>query len=365
MGVQIGREIARGVVELGHDPIMDVGDQPLADLVEHALFELLAHFFPIDRQLAHMGDRNQRVERAHPFGRHGRIGHAGVVEIDREIGRQHAAAIDIVKQPLIARAEQDHVVRNAGPGALQAKMHHEQAWRKALARQALGVILAPLGLAEKVLVAVHDVGIAGDRVEPLLEARFRLHLGRAGAERVDALHRIVEPDGAAQSFEMRYHRGDQPIGAALGPPYAAILFQLVDQGVDRAGLHRIAADQQRVEAERFAQLLVFDEMRYHRIDAAPRLLLRERGRGLQHGFEIEEGDMAQLDVAFLVHACAIFEEALISRDVGGIDLGNLVEQIVLVVRIIEQRPIGPLQAIEGHYGHELDILGHVVAGQRP
>ena len=75
--------------------------------------------------------------------------------------------------------------------------------------------------------------------------------------------------------------------------------------------------------------------------------------------------MAQLDVAFLVHACAIFEEALISRDVGGIDLGNLVEQIVLVVRIIEQRPIGPLQAIEGHYGHELDILGHVVAGQRP
>ena len=125
MGVQIGREISRGVVELGHDPIMDVGDQPLADLVEHALFELLAHFFPIDRQLAHMGDRNQRVERAHPFGRHGRIGHAGVVEIDREIGRQHAAAIDIVKQPLIARAEQDHVVRNARPGAFQAEMHHE------------------------------------------------------------------------------------------------------------------------------------------------------------------------------------------------------------------------------------------------
>ena len=75
--------------------------------------------------------------------------------------------------------------------------------------------------------------------------------------------------------------------------------------------------------------------------------------------------MAQLDVAFLVDARAVFEEALVSGDVGGIDLGDLVEQIVLVVRIIEQRPVGPLQAIEWHDGDELDILGHVVARKRP
>ena len=152
-------------------------------------------------------------------------------------------------------------------------MDDEQAGRKALARQALGVIRAALGLAQKILVAVHDIGIAGDRVEALLEAGSGLDLGRAGAERVDAFHRVVQPDRAAQALEMGDHRRDQPVGAALRPPHAAILFQLVDQGVDRAGLHRIAADQQGVEAEGFAQLLVLDEMRHHRIDAAPGLFL--------------------------------------------------------------------------------------------
>ena len=37
VGAEIEREIARGVVELGDDAVVDVGDQAPADLVENAL----------------------------------------------------------------------------------------------------------------------------------------------------------------------------------------------------------------------------------------------------------------------------------------------------------------------------------------
>src|SRR3546814_13837129 len=68
--------------------------------------------------------------------------------------------------------------------------------------------------------------------------------------------RIGEAQRAAQPLEMRRHRLDEAVGAALREPDAAVLLQLVDQGVDGAGLHRIAAEQQRVEGERLAALLI-------------------------------------------------------------------------------------------------------------
>ena len=69
---------------------------------------------------------------------------------------------------------------------------------------------------------------------------------------------------------------DQRVGAALGEPDAAVALQLVDQGVDRAGRHRIAADEQGVEGQRLAQLLVLHIARDDRIDRAPGLVAGER-----------------------------------------------------------------------------------------
>ena len=42
--------------------------------------------------------------------------------------------------------------------------------------------------------------------------------------------------------------------------------------------------------------------------------------------------MAQLDVAFLVNAFGIFEEALVSRHIAGIEFGNPAEELFLVVK---------------------------------
>ena len=164
---------------------------------------------------------------------------------------------------------------------------------------------------------------------------------------------------------MAHHAGDQPVGAALGPPHAAIHLQLVDQRVDARRLHRVAADQQRVEAQRLAQLLVLDEAGDHRIDAAIGLLLGERGRSLEHRFEIEEGHRAQLDVAFLVNPGGVFEEALVAFDVLGVELRDLREQLFMVVRIVEIRAVRPVEAVERLDRDQLDILRDVVARECP
>ena len=370
MRVQVGGEVGRGVVELGHDPVVDIGNQPAADFVQDRLFQPRAGLVPVDRHLAHMGDRHQRVEGALALWGHRGIGDARVVQIDGEILRQHAVGIDIVQQAFVARAEQDHMVRDARPGAFQPEMHDEQARAERLAAQRFRVGLAALAGAQQVAIGMHDVGIAGDRVEILAPAALRLdRLGPFRAARfldMDLHHRVAQADGAAQPLEMANHAGDQAVGAAARPPHAAILLQLVNQRVDGAGLHRIAADQQGVEAQRLAQLLALHVFADDRIDAAPRLLFRQRGGGLDHAFEVQERHRAQLQIAFFVTALGIFQEALVALPVARLRLPlDLVAKLLLVVGVIEIGAVGPVEAVEGMDLHQLHVLRHVVPGQLP
>ena len=164
---------------------------------------------------------------------------------------------------------------------------------------------------------------------------------------------------------MAHHPCDQPVGAAARPPHAAILLELVDQRVDRRGVHRITAHQQRMEAEGFAQLGVLDIARDHRVDTPPRLLLDQGRSGLQHRLEIEERLGAKLEIAFLVHPRRIFEEAGIAGDVRRVQLGDFRVELFLVVRIFEVGAVGPVEAVERHDLHQLDIFRNVVTGERP
>ena len=126
MGVEVGSEILRCIVKAGDDPVMDIGDQPLADFVENAFLVDGAHDLPVDRQLALMRNRGEHVECAVSLGRHFRIGDGRMMQIEREIARQHAIVVDIFQQAFVARPEQDHVVRDAWPASLHAEMDDEQ-----------------------------------------------------------------------------------------------------------------------------------------------------------------------------------------------------------------------------------------------
>src|SRR3546814_19186213 len=74
--------------------------------------------------------------------RHRRIGDGRVVQVEREILRQHAMIVNVGQQPLIARAEQDHMVRYARPASPDAEMQYEQAGRPAFAGELFRLFLA-------------------------------------------------------------------------------------------------------------------------------------------------------------------------------------------------------------------------------
>ena len=244
-------------------------------------------------------------------------------------------------------------------------MDDEQRRREALAREAPRRARATAAPLEQVAIGVDDIGVGRDRIRLSPPAARGDHPRRAIAERRDLRHRIAEPQRAADRLEMLHHARDQPVGAAHREPDAAVLFQFVDERVDRARRHRVAADEQGVERERLAQHRILDVGRNDRVDRSPRLIARERRRRLQHRCEIEEGDVAELLVALTVDAGGIFEEAPVAVDIGGLEPGDALHQRALVVRIIERRAVGPIEAVEGRHRHQIDVVGDVAARERP
>src|SRR3546814_15883738 len=72
--------------------------------------------------------------------------------------------VNVGQQPLIARAEQDHMVRYARPASPDAEMQHEQAGRPAFAGELFRLFLATRMMADQVAIAVHQIGVGGDGV---------------------------------------------------------------------------------------------------------------------------------------------------------------------------------------------------------
>ncbi len=189
--------------------------------------------------------------------------------------------------------------------------------------------------------------------------------GDGRAFRADRLDAVAHHHRAAEVLEQLDHALDQRAGAAAREPHAPLLLERVDQRVDRAGLERVAADEQRVEAERLAQLRVLDVAADHRIDRAERLVAHQLRGGLHHRPEVEERLVTELLIAFAEDVLAIVEEALVPGDVLrvlGLDLG---EQRLVVVRIVEDIAVLPHQPVEGRDGEQLDIIGQLAARQRP
>ncbi len=365
MRVEIARKVLRRVREFGHDPLVNIGDQPPPDFIENPLFEDRPDLVPIDREFAEMRHRREHVEGRMPLGRERRIGHGRVVEIEREILGQHAVIVNIGHQPLIARPEQDHVVRNPRPIALDPEMHDEQRRRIAFAHQCLAGALRTARGFQQIAIDVHHVAIARDHVGILVPSARGRHAGRAVAHRCDVDHRVVQPQHAAEALELRDHAGNQPVGPAHREPHAAVFLQLVDQRVDRACGHRVAADQQRMERQRLAQMLVLHVRTDDRINRAPRLIFEQPGCCLDHRRKVEKGDMAELAIALFIHARRIIEELGIARHILGVELGDFGAERGFVVRIIERNPVGPIEPVERHHRHQRDVIGHVAPGQRP
>src|SRR3546814_20206437 len=72
-------------------------------------------------------------------------------------------------------------------------------------------------------------------------------------------------------------------------PNAAVTLNLVKERVNRARGHRIAADEQRMKAQRLAKLLMLYEAGNDGINRTPRLIAGQAGACAHHCSEIQEG----------------------------------------------------------------------------
>ena len=98
----------------------------------------------------------------------------------------------------------------------------------------------------------------------------------------DLRHFAVEMDVAALALHQLRHGPDQCAGSADRKMHAILPFEIGDHAVDRRHLERVAADEQRVEAERHADLGVLDAGRYMLVHGAPGAQAQQVGCDLHH-----------------------------------------------------------------------------------
>jgi len=144
-----------------------------------------------------------------------------------------------------------------------SEVHHEQRHRPIHLFQFPTHDSAAFMLAIKTGIRVMNVSIGYYQIERLaiamLVTHLMLHPAATAAFDKNLFNRRVQSQLSTKSLKELDQRFDQRPGATAGKEDAPLPFDPVDQRINRTGLHRIAADQQRVEAERLSQPIVFDE----------------------------------------------------------------------------------------------------------
>ncbi len=185
---------------------------------------------------------------------------------------------------------------------------------------------------------------------------FRADAGDAIAAGQYLRHRRVELDLATEVTKEPDQPLDQGAGTTFREMHSPTLLEGVDQRVDGRGVERVAADEQRVEAERLAQVLVLHEPRDHAVHAAIALQPDQLGRGLDHAGKVEERHAAELDVTFLEHLLRVHEEAPIAVDVSRAFGADLRRGLVRIVAVVEGVAVFPTESVERSDGDKLHII---------
>ena len=147
--------------------------------------------------------------------------------------------------------------------------------------------------------------------------------------------------------------------------HATLALEPGDQGVDGAGGERVAADQERMEAEDGAQPVILDEFRDEAVDAAPAAEADEVGGDAGHVGPVQERHVAELLEADAVDLLAGGHEAVVASDVVGREAGDLGAHGVGVAAVVEGGAVVEADAVERVDRAEFDVVGEGAAAQRP
>ena len=166
------------------------------------------------------------------------------------------------------------------------------------------------------------------------------------------------------------HRLHQRAGAAHGVVHAPPLLQIVDQAVERGGVERIAADEQRMKAQREAQFRAFHPVRDIGVDAVVPAQPQQPWQHGDHLVDLVKRLVRHFRKGEIVDALAVAGEAVIARQIVGRDAGDLgahrrrVAGAVHHVAVVEADLVERVEPLQRHVLREIapaqlpDVLEH-------
>ncbi len=264
-----------------------------------------------------MRHRGEDVEAVAAFGCKRWIGCRGPVEVEAEVLGEVFPLEDVVQQSLVARPHEDGVVADLRIAPAGAEIPDEQA---------------------------HGIARGGKTPVAPAFARFRLQQLAVGRRRIGIGHDDVGCDGLttgqpqargaailAEDFadlgliaecsalpcDESGKAPDDGACAAHGPVHAEAPFEIGDEAVDRRDLEGMPADEQRMEAQRHAELRVLHPRRHMAMDGAPCAEFHQVGRDAEHVEGRAEGQVAKLLEADPVDRLALAHEAVVAVKVIG------------------------------------------------
>ena len=290
------------------------------------------------------------------------------MQIEREIFRQDLFLEDVGQQPFVALAEDDVVVGEIGVGVpfFSAKVDDKQ--RHAVFGElfvaCVGVAQAARFGGDHVQVGPGYVGVGDDVIGFVDGSIGQTDAGGGTAVYQYLLYLSIQVELAAQLFNQSGHCRHQRARAALRIMYAPFPFQVMDHGVDRRRIKRIAANQQRVEGKNAAQKIVFHEAGGVLVDRFMRLQLDEVRGDAQHIADGQKWFVGQLHKAFLEDGFGSRHKAMVAGHIGRVPFGDFAGDEVRVVVVVEGTPFVVKDAVERVELNKVDIIFAAAAGQR-
>ena len=146
----------------------------------------------------------------------------------------------------------------------------------------------------------------------------------------------------------------RPAHGKVHPPLA---FEVVNHGVDRGGLKRVAADEEGMKGEDFAETLGFDVAGGHLPHGAVGAESDQIRSDPKHVGEGGEGLVGQFDESFLENGVGFSDKTAVALEVVGKVVTDLGLHFRLVAGVFEGLAIVPSNSVKRFAGDDLDVVG--------
>ena len=145
--------------------------------------------------------------------------------------------------------------------------------------------------------------------------------------------------------------------SAHGKVHPPLAFEVVNHGVDRGGLKRVAADEEGMKGEDFAETLGFDVAGGHLPNGTIGAKADEIGSDPKHIGERGERLVGQFHKSFLEDGVGFSDKATVSLKVIGKVVTDLSLHFRLVAGVFEGLAIVPSDSVKRFAGDDLDVIG--------